>query len=358
LKPRSGGPPARVFQIQAKGVHRRSLQRTLHPALAAAVAAGVAIRLYLLVIPAAYVTDVYYYDVQAVAYLLKGVDPYGALYAVPSALSTPGASHVFAYLPGVFAFLGPASAVWNPRFGLVLSDVVVGTTLLFLGRRKGFYSALYLLFPPTILFSTWFLNDALASMAFLSAAILLEARGRPMASAPFWGLAAAASQEAWLLFPLYAVYCLRRRTYSEVLVALGCAAAVVAPFMLWNPSALVYDTALFQFARQTAPFFSTGPFGLNVNPSLQGILLSFGTSAPILARGAVAGLALLLTARYVDGSLPRLMLACTIFAAVGLFLLAGDLFWSYFELPFLTLLSWAALREPKGDQSKAVPLKA
>ena len=331
------------------------MQRNLHLALAAAIVAGVGIRFLLLVVPPAYVTDVYYYDIQAVGYLLKGVNPYGAQYVVPPVLLTSGASNVFAYLPGVFAFLSPASVTLDPRVGLVLADVVVAVALAFLGNRRGVYSAIYLLFPPTILFSTWFLNDTLASMAFLSAAVLLEARRRPMAGALFWGLAFASSQEAWFVFPLYAVYCIRRRAYPEVLVALGCAVAVVAPFLLWNPSALVYDTVLFQFARHAFPLFSPGPFGMNVNPSLQGILLSLGSSAPLLLRVGVAALALLLAARYVDSTLPKLMFASTAFAAVGLFLLASDLFWSYFELPFLTLLAWAALRDRKEDEPRWHP---
>jgi len=323
------------------------LPRSLHPVVTAAIAAGVAIRLLLLAIPAAYVTDVYYYDTQAVSYLVNGIDPYGARYVVPATLLTPGASNVFAYLPGVFAFLAPASALWNPRVALVACDLVVAGALMYLGRRRGVYSAVYLLFPPTILFSTWFLNDSLVAMAFLAGAVVLEARDKPLASAPLWGLAAAASQEAWLVFPLYAIYCIHRRKYTEIIVALGAAAAVVAPFLLWNPSALVYDTALFQFARQTVMLFSTGPFGLNVNPSLQGILLYLGTSAPVIFRGAIAAVALFLAARHVDETLPRLMLVSTAFAAVGLFILAGDLFWSYLEFPFLTLLIWLSLREPK-----------
>lgn len=300
--------------------------------------------------PPLFVTDVTYYNSQAVGYLLRGVDPYGAAYTVPASLATAGASNVFAYLPGVFAFIAPAGAVWDVRLGLVVCDLVVAASLLRLGSGpNGLVSLTYLLLPPTILFSTWFVNDSLPAIAFLSVAVFFEARGRARAAAPLWGIAAASSQEMWLVFPLYAYCSLRKRRYTEVLVALGAAAAAVVPFLLWNPSAFVYDSVTFQFVRQALPFFSQGPFGLNVNPSLQGILFSLGTSAPLVARGALVAVALLLSLRWAGRSLPSLMLASTAFTVAALFLLAGEFFWAYLELPLVTLLAWTVLR--RGDRS-------
>jgi len=300
-----------------------------------------------------------YYDTQAVSYLLRGVDPYGATYTVPAALATAGASMVFAYPPGLFAFIAPAGAVRDPRLGLVLADLVVALSLLIIrGGRRRVLSSVYLLFPPTILFSVWFLNNALPSMAFLAVAVLLESRGRPTAASVLWGLAVAASQEVWLLFPLYAYHSVRKHRYTEVLVALAVALALVAPFFLWNSPRFVYDTVFFQFTRAAVGLISSGPFGLNVNPSLQGFLVSLGTSAPLVARGALAVLAMLLALRWVRGTLSSLMLASTFFCTMGLFLLAGELFWNYLELPFMTLLAWVALRGTEHQQVSPDAFKA
>jgi len=326
------------------------LQR-VNLALAAALAAGIALRVVLLVLPPLYVTDVHYYDAQAVGYLTRGIDPYGATYSVPAALATAGATNVFAYLPGVFAFIGPAAA-WDSTLGLVLCDVVIAAALLLMAKGKSrVFSAAYLLFPPTILFSTWFMNNSLVSLAFLSAAVLLEAKGRPRIASPLWGLALAASQEAWLVLPFYAYHSARRRRYEEILIAIAIVAAVTVPFIFWNPSAFAYDTIIFQFTRHPVSLLSTGPFGTTINPSLQGILLLLGTSAPLAIRGAVAAAALVLTLRWQRRSLASLLLASTLFAIAALFLLTGELFWSYLELPFLTFLFWATMRRNELGQS-------
>lgn len=324
-----------------------------------AMAIAVVIRLALLILPPPFATDVSYYNAQAVGYLLRGIDPYGAAYSVPASLATKGASNVFAYLPGLFAVIAPAGAVWDAKAGLVVCDFVVAGSLLFIGgARRWLYASAYLLFPPTFLFSSWFPNDGLPSMAFLSVAVALESRKRPMEAALFWGAAVASSQQVWLAFPLYAYYCLRYRRYADVLLALGVAAAIIVPFLWWNPSAFVYDTVIFQFARQAVPFLSSGPFGLNINPSLQGIFLALGTSAPLVARGAAAALALVLSFRLVRSSLTSLMLACTAFVFVALFLLSGELFWAYLELPFVTLLLWVALRGVEREQNGLEAFKA
>lgn len=226
------------------------------------------------------------------------------------------------------------------------------------GGRRWFYPSAFLLLPPTILFSSWFPNDALPSTAFLSIAVLFEARRRPKGAALFWGAAVASSQEVWFAFPIYAYYSFRNRRYFEVFLAFGTAAAIIIPFLSWNPSNFVHDTIVFQFARPAVPFVSVGPFGLNINPSLQGILLALGFSAPLAARGAVATLALALSIRRAGRSLSSLLLACTVFMTVALFLLSGELFWAYLELPFVTLLAWAALRQAEKRETSGEPLNA
>ena len=328
-------------------------------AVAVALLCGVSIRLVLLILPPAFLTDVYYYDVQAVGYLLRGTDPYGAVYSVPASLATAGASQVFAYLPGVFSILAPTGAIWDPRLGLFICDILVAWSLFRLpGGRSGLQSSVYLLLPPTVLFSTWFLNDSLPAIAFLALAVLLETRKRPLAASLLWGISMAASQEAWFIFPLYAWHSLRNRRFVEVATSLAVALILVLPFLLWNTSAFLYDTLGFQFARHASSFISSGPFGMNVNPSLEGLLTGLGVSLPLAVRAGLVVLALLLILFRMKKSFTSLMLSSTLFVPVGLFLIAGDFFWSYLELPLVTLLAWSAIKGKEEETDSSDPFKA
>ena len=323
----------------------------LSPVIAAAIIAGVAVRVALLFAPPSFLTDVSYYDAEAVSYLAQGIDPYGALYTAPSGLATAGASAVFAYPPGVFAFLVPGWAAGDPRLGLVLCDLVVAAAFLLMrGGRPGLHASVFLLFPLTVVFSNWFLNNSLPAIAFLSVAVLLESRGHPKAASVLWGTAMAASQEAWFIFPLYVYYSLRKGRGAEVLVTVAAALAIVSPFLLWNPSAFVYDTVFFQFTRHAPAFLYSGPFGLSVNPSLEGVLIWIGVSAPLAVRAGLFLLALVASLMWLGKSLSSLMLASSLFTAMGLFLLAGNFFWSYLELPMVTLLAWSALRRVESQR--------
>ena len=331
-----GGQPKVPWRSQVPGL------------VLAALAAGVAVRLLLLWLPPLFLTDVAYYNSQAVAYLLHGIDPYGAAYTVPSALATPGAEDVFAYLPGVFAFLVPGGYGAGARVGLVACDLVVAASLLMLSPREGgLLAALFLLLPPAVLFSTSFLNDSLPAIAFLAVAFLLEARSKPTPAAVLFGLALASSQEVWFVAPLYFVYGVRNGRCAPLLVSVAVGAAAVLPFALWNPGSFVSDAFIFQFHRGVAPLLSTGPFGLDVNPSLQGVLSGLGLSAPLSLRGALAGVCVILLGWRSGGSQSRLLLASAASAALCLFLVAGDFYWSYLELPFVLLLFWGATRWPR-----------
>lgn len=308
-------------------------------AFLAALVVGVAARVFLLAHPLA-ATDVTYYNAQAASYLLRGVDPYGAAYSVPAQLATPGAQDVFAYLPGVFAFLVPGGSA-----ALVICDVAVGFGLYLLpSRSRALWGSAFLLFPPFALFSTSFPNDILPAIAFVVLGIALGERGMPLPSAILWGLAFASSQAAWFVFPFYAARLLKAKEHLSLLVSLAVALAVVLPFLAWGPGAFVHDVLLFQLGRSPVPFLSSGPFGVNVNPSLQGILASFGGSAPLFLRAGVAALSLALLLGKSGRAPSSLALGAGAFVAVALWLLSADFFWSYTELPVALLLAWAALR--------------
>ena len=325
--------------------------------LLAAVAAGVAARALLLALPPLFVTDVSFYNTQAAGYLLRGVDPYGAPYSVPLQLATSGAGSVFAYLPGVFAFLVPGDFGTGARVGLVACDLVIAGALVAAGRARGWLMAsAFLLLPPIVLFSTSFLNDSLPAVAFLSVAVALEARGRHVPAGVLLGLALASSQEAWFVFPVYLAYSARRRSFRGAVASLLSAAAVVAPFAAWNFSAFVDDTVLFQFQRAALPLLSAGPFGTNVNPSLQGVLASAGAGLPVIARGGLTAALLALVAWRAKPTVTYLLWGSSVAVAGSLFLLAGDFYWSYLELPFVLGLLWAGLALDFGTD-KASTLK-
>lgn len=321
-----------------------------------AIGVGVAARLVLLALPPLFVTDVSYYNTQAVGHLFGGIDPYGAPYSVPSNLATPGASDVFAYLPGLFAFIAPFGSFWGAAPGLVLADIAIACSLSLLRPRIGpIGAAAFLLLPPVVLFSTSFLNDELPAIAFLSVALLFESRQRPLLGAVFWGLAFASSQEAWFVFPLYAAFCLRRRDTRALGASLATATAVVLPFVAWGPGPFLQDTLLFQLNRHPVPLVSQGPFGLNINPSLQGIAVSLGAAVPIEARAGALALILLLLLWRGGRTLSGLLLESAAFATLGLFMLSGDLFLSYLELPGVLVLTWWTMERGKAERRKVPP---
>ncbi len=312
---------------------------------AGAAAAAVAVRVLLVLWPGAPATDVYYYDAQAVSAIIHGMDPYGHVYSVPPSLATPGAAAVFAYLPGVFSFLLPAGAVADVRAGLVAADLVAAAGLYAVGGRRGRLCAVaFLLAPPTVLFSTWFPDNSLPAVAFLSAAVALEARGKSAVAPLFWGLSAASWQLAWLLFPLYLVRSLRLGRLRDAALFVLAGTAALLPFLLWDASAFVYDTVVFQFGRAAVGLVSTGPFGLSVNPSLAGAAVSLGVSLPAAARGVVEVAALLACLRMVKGTLPSLLLASAVLLTLSAVILPEEAFWSYFELPSFAALAWFSLR--------------
>jgi hypothetical protein len=313
--------------------------------LLAAVALGVVVRAVLVALPPLFVTDVAYYNAQAVSHLLGGVDPYGASYSVPPSLATPGAGFVFAYLPGVFAFLVPGDMGQGARLGLVACDIVVAASLILFKPKQGWLMAsVFLLLPPVVVFSTSFLNDSLPAIAFLSLAMVLELRGSRLPAGIALGLALASSQEAWFVLPVYIAYSVRKRSFAPVAASILTAVAVLLPFVAWNASAFVSDTIIFQFQREAVPLLSLGPFGTNINPSLQGLFLEAGVGVPLAVRGALTALSLGYIVWRSKPGLDYLIWGSASAVALSLFLLAGDFFWSYLELPFVLGLFWAALR--------------
>jgi hypothetical protein len=308
------------------------------------IAVGIAVRLVLEWF-APPLLDIYYYDAQAVQAMIHGLNPYGYPYTgIPSWLSTPGASNVFVYLPGVPLFLLPFGAVWDVRVGLIVADLVVALTLWGTGgtaaRRA---SLLFFLLPSDWLFSTSYPNNTLVAMCFLGVAALLDSRGRRTPSAVSLGAALASSQFIWLVYPIFAYRYLKRGFRKEVLVSLAVAAAIVAPFFFWSPASFLSNAILFQFSRPVQHLVTPMAFGFNVNPTLNGLAFEFtGSTIPLYLRAPAEIAALALAIRW-SGTERAAFLNATWFLLLSFWLLPNDFSPWYLELPFQTLLIWWAL---------------
>lgn len=299
--------------------------------------------------------DVYYYDSQAVKALLSGLDPYGLSYTgIPSWLATPEATNVFAYLPGVLLFLAPFGALLDVRVGLVAADVLVGFGVYLIGGGRAKSGTLiFLLLPFTALFSTSYPNNTLVAMAFFGPSVALWLRGKNGIASILFGAALASSQFLWLLFPLFIGWALGSRRLRGLAVAIAVALALMLPFLLWNASAFTFDTLFFEFTRAPRPILSAAAFGVNVNPTLDGIAATlFGVSVPFLFRAA-ATLAALAYATVRSRDLSTALLNSTWFMVVTAFVLPNDISWWYLELPFQTLLMWFVA---KGAKSAPTPV--
>jgi hypothetical protein len=307
----------------------------------AVVAVGVRLALSYFVAP---LSDVYYYDSQAVSSLLGGMDPYGhAFTAIPPTLVTAGAQSVFAYLPGVFLFLVPF-APFDVRVAIVASELTVAWGIYALGGRWSLLaSVVFLLLPFGALFSVVYPNNTLPAMAFLGLAVLSESRNRRLPSAVLVGLAIASNQFVLLAFPFFALLWFRRRGWRELGVSLLAAGAVVAPFFAWNPSAFVQDTVYFEFSRSVYPLVSNTPWGFNLNPSVSGIAVSVaGAPGPAIFRGVVTVALLAFFLSRAKG-LRSSLLQLGMFLTIAMFVLPGDFFWVYLQLPLQVFLMWTAM---------------
>lgn len=288
--------------------------------------------------------DVYYYDAQAAKALVGGIDPYGLSYlGIPAWLATPDASNVFAYLPGVPAFLASFGAIWDIRLGLVFADVLVGFSIFSMGGKRAKSSALFfLLLPFTALFSTSYPNNSLVSIAFLGLAGMFWAGGRGRLASLATGAALASSQLVWLLYPLFLVWSLRSRRFDEVAIQLGVALLLVLPFALWNWPRFFYDVVVFQFTRAPRAVITQVAFGYNVNLTVDGIVYTLlGVSVPLLLRVAAA-VAAVSYAALRSRDLGSVLLNGTWLMTLMVFLLPNDLSLWYLELPLVTFLMWFA----------------
>jgi hypothetical protein len=291
-------------------------------------------------------SDVFYYITQAVQALLGGTNPYGHPYAgIPPSLVTPGAERVLAYFPGTLIYSLPFYLAGDIRYGFVTADLVIGTCLyLFGGRWRKPAAAVYLLAPFTVVFSTVYIDAALAAMAFLALSLLLEARGRSRLGAVAFGAALASSQFVIPLLPLAVAYHLRRGRRAEPAIAITTAALVVLPFLVASPPLFLSDTLSFELTRPLAPLIAFGgAFGFTVNPSLAAVVAWLsGSATPLYLRAVPVVVAAALLLRASDVVTYARNSAAVVL--VTIFAVPGDFYWAYAELPFMLLLFWLSSR--------------
>jgi hypothetical protein len=291
-------------------------------------------------------SDVFYYDQQAAQTLLAGANPYTHTFTgIPSSLATPGAERVFAYLPFTAIYLIPFYLLGDIRFGFLVADAIIGFSLYSLGGRWSSLSSLvFLLMPFTLIFSTFYLNNSLISMAFLSLFFLFEKRGNRVGTATALGVSLASIQLAWLLFPFLAYYLVRSGRAKDLALSILVPAAIILPFAIWSFSDFFSSTIAFEFGRPTLNLVTaTGPLGLTLNLSLNGFLQTFTNSTlPSLARvGTMVILLPVLLLR--TRNLHQVLFNGGLFTVISVFVLPNNFFWAYTELPFLLFLALFSL---------------
>lgn len=286
-------------------------------------------------------TDVYYYDMQAAKAILNGEDPYGHLYSnIPDQLITPGADRVFAYLPFTALYLIPFYLLGDVRYGFLLADVIIAVSLyLFGGRYCRLASLVFLLLPFTLILSTLYLNNSIIAIAFLSIFLLLEMKGKRYLHSIFLGLALASIQFTWLIFPFLSYYLISRGKLKAVLLSLAVAASLILPFVIIGVNDFLYDTLFFQLSRKTLELVSkTGPLNYNLNPSINGVLITFAGFALPFPLRAVSVALLLIYFILRTNSYRALLFNSATFLIISLFILPNNFFWSYIELPITIYL--------------------
>jgi hypothetical protein len=236
------------------------------------------------------------------------------------------------------------------RFGLVLGDLLVGFCIYSLrGRWRTIATAVFLFAPFSILLSTVYTNNLLIGVLFVSLFSVLEEKkkgSRGHAGAVSLGIALAANQLIWFVFPFVAYRYVLSGRWVLALLAASVAGLVMLPFVVaTGASNFVYETLTFQFIRPTLPLVSyIEPTGYNVNLALNAITLSlFHFALPGALRVALVLVALLFCLKRATTDQVRMMLLqASLFATVAIFVLPNNLFWAYVELPIVTFLLFLA----------------
>ena len=199
------------------------------------------------------------------SFLLQGIDPYGADYAAAGLGRAPWsepfpspALHHLVTWPGQFLLPLPVQAAasaalgwWDERWFLLLAAVAIWILLrLLLPAIPGRLAAVALFLLPAHNLVAVLGDNDLPAVALILAALLAADRRRFIWMGALLGLAVATKQHALLAVPIVLVWAsvkgAPRRVLGLATVAgAGVIAALVLPFLIWNPSTFVQDTVTF-----------------------------------------------------------------------------------------------------------------
>jgi hypothetical protein len=236
--------------------------------------------------------------------LLGGHDPYAESFASgPLGSWPPGTAEHVPYLPGMFAFGLPravAGDIWltDARLWFAVVSVTALAVALWLARPPpagGLTALVVVLALPTGARYMAGGGDDVTVLSMMLLSLVLLHRKEPGAAGLAAGLAAAIKQTAWPLLPFLILAARDREGRRASGRTLAAASAVmlplIAPFVVWNPSAFFQDVVLFPLGLAREPTLAASP--------TPGSLLADALSLP---KGIVAG-ALLLIVLLVAGYL-------------------------------------------------------
>jgi hypothetical protein len=236
--------------------------------------------------------------------LLGGHDPYATSFASgPLGSWPPGTSEHVPYFPGMFAFGLPRAVVGNlwltdARLWFAVVSVTALAVGLWLARpppARGLTALVVVLALPTGARYMAGGGDDVTVLSMMLLSLVFLHRKRPAAAGLAAGLAAAIKQTAWPLLPFLILAARDREGRRASGRTLAAASAVmlplIAPFVVWNPTAFVRDVVLFPLGLARQPT-------LAASPTLGSLL----AEALALPKGVVAG-ALMLIVLLVAGYL-------------------------------------------------------
>jgi hypothetical protein len=236
--------------------------------------------------------------------LLGGHDPYAVSFASgPLGSWPPGTAEHVPYVPGMFAFGLPrtvAGDIWltDARIWFAVVSVTALAVALWLARpppARGLTALVVVLALPTGARYMAGGGDDVTVLSMMLLSLVLLDRKKPAAAGLAAGLAATIKQTAWPLLPFLIIAARDREGRRASGQTLAAASAVmlplIAPFVVWNPTAFVRDVVLFPLGLARQPT-------LAASPTLGSLL----AEALALPKGVVAG-ALLLIVLLVAGYL-------------------------------------------------------
>jgi uncharacterized membrane protein len=312
---------------------------------------GAALRIVLILLVAP-ITDGYYFTTESARHLPSLVNPYNHTFTdIPANLLTKGSEQAFAYLPLVAVYSTAFQLLLGDiRYGLTVADLIIAYSIHQINknnrgqstRRATLLSAVYLLSPLTILWTSWTGVNTCIGVAFLMLSLTFLYEDREKWAGVSFGLSLAALQLSWILVPTLFVHSLHRgrdRARHFILYAVVACAAVMLPFLIPSPRDMISDVLVFHLARDTTPLFKMVTFpNAEINISLNAVLNALHIATlPLYAKILILAPALVLALRR-SNTLENTIRGSLVFSTIFLFVLPNNLLINYLLLPIPLLL--------------------